>query len=85
MLKFAAAYGFRNIQNIIRNIKRGKSDYDYVEIMACPSGCLNGGGQVKPKDLNMTPKDIVDHLEQQLRNMENKQLLDRPEENHNIK
>jgi iron only hydrogenase large subunit-like protein len=44
ILRFAAAYGFRNIQNIIRNIKRGKCDYDYVEIMACPGGCLNGGG-----------------------------------------
>jgi iron only hydrogenase large subunit-like protein len=44
VLKFAAAYGFKNIQNIIRNIKRGKSDYDYIELMACPGGCLNGGG-----------------------------------------
>lgn len=44
MLRFSAAYGFRNIQNIIRNIKRGKCEYDYVEIMACPGGCLNGGG-----------------------------------------
>ncbi len=44
VLKFASAYGFKNIQNIIRNIKRGKSDYDYIELMACPGGCLNGGG-----------------------------------------
>jgi iron only hydrogenase large subunit-like protein len=50
LLRFAAAYGFRNIQNIIRNIKRGKCDYDYVEIMACPGGCLNGGGQIKAKE-----------------------------------
>jgi iron only hydrogenase large subunit-like protein len=50
VLRFAAAYGFRNIQNIIRNIKRGKCEYEYVEIMACPGGCLNGGGQIKPKD-----------------------------------
>jgi len=50
VLKFAAAYGFRNIQNIMMNIKRGKCDYDYIELMACPKGCLNGGGQIKPKD-----------------------------------
>ena len=43
-LRFSAAYGFRNIQNVIRNIKRGKCEYEYVEIMACPGGCLNGGG-----------------------------------------
>ncbi len=28
-------------------MKRGKCTYDYVEVMACPSGCLNGGGQIK--------------------------------------
>jgi cytosolic iron-sulfur assembly component 3 len=46
VLKFAIAYGFRNIQNLMRKIKRKKCDYHYVEIMACPSGCLNGGGQI---------------------------------------
>lgn len=38
IMKFALAYGFRNIQNIIRNIKRKKCMYDYVELMACPGG-----------------------------------------------
>uniref|UniRef100_H2YGI2 Iron hydrogenase large subunit C-terminal domain-containing protein n=1 Tax=Ciona savignyi TaxID=51511 RepID=H2YGI2_CIOSA len=47
LLHFAAAYGFRSIQNLVQKMKRGKSDYDFVEVMACPSGCLNGGGQVK--------------------------------------
>jgi len=29
----------------MRDIKRSRVNYDYVEVMACPSGCLNGGGQ----------------------------------------
>lgn len=37
-LKFCAAYGFRNIQNIVQKIKKNTCPYDYVEIMACPSG-----------------------------------------------
>ena len=45
--KFALAYGFRNIQNVVRKIKQNKSPYAYVEMMACPSGCINGGGQIK--------------------------------------
>lgn len=49
-LKMALAYGFRNIQNIVQKIKRGKMTYDFVEIMACPSGCVNGGGQIRPKE-----------------------------------
>ena len=52
LLKFAQAYGFRNIQNVMRKIKQGKCDYDFVELMACPSGCLNGGGQIKLKEIN---------------------------------
>jgi len=37
-LRFAIAYGFRNIQNIVPKVKRGKLPYDFVEVMACPSG-----------------------------------------------
>nr|CAD7268249.1 unnamed protein product [Timema shepardi] len=38
VLKFAIANGFRNIQNLVQKLKRGKCPYDYVEVMACPSG-----------------------------------------------
>jgi hypothetical protein len=38
VLRFATAYGFRNIQNLVRKVKSGKSLYHFVEIMACPSG-----------------------------------------------
>ncbi|XP_045491460.1 probable cytosolic Fe-S cluster assembly factor GL21135 [Colias croceus] len=48
VLKFAIANGFRNIQNLVQKLKRGKSPYHYVEVMACPSGCLNGGAQIRP-------------------------------------
>lgn len=46
-LRFGKAYGFRNIQSIIRSMKRKKMELDFVEVMACPGGCLNGGGQLK--------------------------------------
>lgn len=46
-LKFCIASGFQNIQNLIREIKTGKCRYSYIEIMACPMGCLNGGGQFR--------------------------------------
>ncbi|NXK92869.1 NARFL factor, partial [Formicarius rufipectus] len=46
LLQFALAYGFRNIQNVVQKLKRGKCPYHFVEVMACPSGCLNGGGQI---------------------------------------
>ena len=49
-LRFGLCYGFRNIQSLLRQMKRGKCRLDYVEVMACPSGCVNGGGQLKPAD-----------------------------------
>lgn len=48
VLSFAIANGFRNIQNLVQKLKRGKSTYHFVEVMACPSGCLNGGAQIRP-------------------------------------
>ena len=48
LMRFARAYGFRNIQTIVRKMRQGRCNFDYVEIMACPSGCTNGGGLVKP-------------------------------------
>ncbi|EGD72623.1 hypothetical protein PTSG_04358 [Salpingoeca rosetta] len=60
VLKMATAYGFRNIQNIIRRVKRNKCPYQYVEIMACPKGCVNGGGQIRHADPTM--KDVTPTL-----------------------
>lgn len=57
-LRCAAVYGFRNIQTIMRQIKRGMCTYDYVEVMACPGGCLNGGGQGAPS-LGVTPQQAL--------------------------
>ena len=64
MLRFAAAYGFRNIQNLVQKLKRGRCLYHYVEIMACPSGCLNGGGQVRSEDVTLsTAKEMLSQVE----------------------
>ncbi|XP_015787839.1 cytosolic Fe-S cluster assembly factor narfl [Tetranychus urticae] len=46
-LTFAIVNGFRNIQTLIQRIKRKTFKYDFVEVMACPSGCLNGGGMIR--------------------------------------
>lgn len=39
------ASGLKNAQIIMDEIKEGKADYQFVEIMACPGGCVMGGGQ----------------------------------------
>nr|XP_035122268.1 cytosolic iron-sulfur assembly component 3 [Callithrix jacchus] len=61
LLHFAMAYGFRNIQNLVQRLKRGRCPYHYVEVMACPSGCLNGGGQLQAPD--RPSRELLQHVE----------------------
>ena len=71
-LNFALAYGFRNIQNLVQKLKRKKCQYHFVEIMACPSGCLNGGGQIRAgtfeeaKELLVKIQNIYEDIPKQL-------------------
>jgi iron only hydrogenase large subunit-like protein len=54
-IEFCVAYGFQQIQNVIRSLKRGAiSSCQFIELMACPDGCLNGGGQIRTKQQRRT-------------------------------
>ncbi len=44
-VKVAVASGLANAAKLLDSIREGKANYDFVEIMACPGGCVNGGGQ----------------------------------------
>ncbi|MBN2323705.1 MAG: iron hydrogenase small subunit [Spirochaetes bacterium] len=44
-LKVAVAHGLANAKRVIRKIQSGESRYHFVEVMACPGGCIGGGGQ----------------------------------------
>ncbi|MDT8389513.1 MAG: NADH-dependent [FeFe] hydrogenase, group A6 [Lentisphaeria bacterium] len=44
-IKVAVASGLGSARRLLENIRSGKATYHAIEIMACPGGCLNGGGQ----------------------------------------
>lgn len=44
-VKVAVVSGLANAGKIMEQIKQGKSDYQFIEVMSCPGGCVNGGGQ----------------------------------------
>ena len=44
-VKVAVASGLKNAAQILDKIRAGEADYQFVEIMCCPGGCVNGGGQ----------------------------------------
>ncbi|HOV91369.1 MAG TPA: NADH-dependent [FeFe] hydrogenase, group A6 [Syntrophorhabdaceae bacterium] len=49
-VKVAVAHGLGNARKIMEKIKKGEADYHFIEIMACPGGCVGGGGQPIPVD-----------------------------------
>lgn len=48
VLKVAVASGLSNAHQLLKEIKDGKSNYHFIEIMCCPNGCISGGGQPRP-------------------------------------
>ncbi|MCQ2184676.1 MAG: [FeFe] hydrogenase, group A [Bacteroidales bacterium] len=44
-VKVAVAYGLANARRLMEDIKAGRSEYHAIEVMACPGGCIGGGGQ----------------------------------------
>jgi NADP-reducing hydrogenase subunit HndD len=44
-IKVAVVSGLKNATEICEKVRRGEADYQFIEIMSCPGGCVNGGGQ----------------------------------------
>ena len=44
-INVAVASGLSNARKLLDDVKAGKANYHFIEIMACPGGCVNGGGQ----------------------------------------
>ncbi|MBP5372743.1 MAG: iron hydrogenase small subunit [Clostridia bacterium] len=61
-INIAVAHGMKNAKVLLDEIRAGKSKYHFIEIMACPGGCVAGGGQpyVKPCFLPNEDADILD-------------------------
>ena len=55
-LKVAVATGLANARELIEAIRAGEVQYDFVEVMACPGGCVGGGGQPFTDGVEMAEK-----------------------------
>jgi NADH-quinone oxidoreductase subunit G len=44
-LKLAVVHGLKNARALAEKVRRGESDLDLIEVMACPGGCIGGAGQ----------------------------------------
>ncbi len=55
-LKLAIVHGLKNICEIAEQVRDGQCDYDFIEVMACPGGCVTGAGQ--PVSHDDTAKEL---------------------------
>jgi NADH-quinone oxidoreductase subunit G/NADP-reducing hydrogenase subunit HndD len=55
-VKAAVAHGLGNARKLLDKIVAGEADYHFIEIMACPGGCIGGGGQPIPTTLEIRKK-----------------------------
>jgi len=52
-VKVAIVHGLKSTDELIKQIKAGQRYYDFIEVMACPGGCIAGGGQPIPINAEM--------------------------------
>ncbi|MFP4112365.1 MAG: [Fe-Fe] hydrogenase large subunit C-terminal domain-containing protein [Candidatus Woesearchaeota archaeon] len=57
-IRFAVAHGLANARKLVEEVKAGKSKYHFIEIMACPGGCIGGGGQPRPTSVKVINKRL---------------------------
>ena len=74
-IKIAAVTGLKNAKDLIADIREGKSDFHYIEIQACPTACLKGGGQLfgaDEKEMKAISKTLYDLDEKEVINVSHK-------------
>ncbi len=77
-LRVAVVHGLGNARKLIEDLKSGKAKYDFIEVMACPGGCVCGGGQPIPSH----PQEARELRAAGLYNADKTQQLQKPQDNH---
>ena len=76
-VKICVASGLANAREVLESIKSGKKSYHFIEVMACPGGCVMGGGQ----PINGTKQVRRETRRQGLYNADSELVFKRPHEN----
>ena len=84
-LKVAIVSGLKNARTLLDSIKAGEKNYDFIEVMACPGGCINGGGQPIQSDSVLNYTDIKKLRSKALYDADKKMELRKSHENPVVK
>ena len=80
-IKVVVASGLKNARKILEEIKNKKADYDFVEIMACPGGCIMGGGQPIHNSKTRASEDIRKLRADSIYSIDEKSLIRKSHQN----
>ncbi|KAJ3333273.1 hypothetical protein HDU93_008631, partial [Gonapodya sp. JEL0774] len=79
-VRVAVAHGGKNVKELLKKMQAKEVEFDFVEIMMCPGGCIGGGGQPKSKS-----KDILQKRMAAVYDEDERKVLRRSHENPMIK
>ena len=83
-LHVAVVSGLANAGALLEKIRSGEAKYDFVEFMACPGGCVNGGGQPQQKAKVRMVEDIREERAMTLYRLDKSDCLRKSHENPEI-
>ncbi|MBO7435431.1 iron hydrogenase small subunit [bacterium] len=84
-VKVAVASGLANAKELLTKVRNGEADYHFIEIMACPGGCVNGGGQPQVHASIRNTVDIRAERAKALYQLDSENTIRKSHENPSIK
>ena len=64
-VRCAVVSGLGNARKLIERLKEGKVQYDFVEVMACPGGCVGGGGQPISAEEDVYKRQMMENMREE--------------------
>ena len=84
-LNLAIVHGLANAPKVMDAIKSGEKHYDFVEVMACPGGCVNGGGQSYVDYDKISVKEVIARRSQAIYEADGDMKFKSTEDNAGVK
>lgn len=84
-IKVAVAHGLGNAKRVMEDIKNKKADYQFVEVMSCPGGCIMGGGQPIKNSKVRTSVDVRRKRAEAMYDIDKKSTIRKSQDNPILK
>ena len=80
-VKVAVAHGLGNARKVAEEVKNGTADFDFLEVMACPGGCVMGGGQPIKDSKTLSAIDVRAKRAEAIYSIDEKSVIRKSHEN----